>query len=159
MADWTWIRYLAPLVSWLSRKSSIPYLDVIPRPGKATVGGQPLDAVYFKFTNTTQSVVVLHRARLRENQKNFPAIGEQDISEGWRILKFMDPSGIYTEREFTMQPNSSAETLIPLTRQLDDSFDSYRPGRFRKWFIRPKYFAIQYTATVGRETHTVEFVR
>lgn len=158
MADWTWTpSLLIRLGSWLPHKSSIPGLHVIPTPGKATFGSE---AVYFEFRNRTKSVVVLSRARLFENQKNLLAIGERDISEGSRILKFK-LNGFYTQDEITVQPNSSAETVVGISRPLDNSFDSDPPGPLSKWrILAPKYFALQYTATVGSEkTHTVEFVR
>jgi hypothetical protein len=160
MADWTWIpSLLIRLGSWLSRKSSIPGLHVIPSPGKARFGPQSSGAVYFEFRNRTKSVVVLSRARLFENQKNFPAIGERDISEGSRILKFK-LNGFYTQDEITVQPNDSAETVIGISRPLDKSFDSDPPRRFSKWgILAPRYFALQYTVTVGNKTSTVKLVR
>src|SRR5438874_12545176 len=60
---------------WNTRKTqSIPHLEVRPEfPSQVNIPLRQSHAVELTFTNATHSVVYLHHARLRENQKNFPA--------------------------------------------------------------------------------------
>jgi hypothetical protein len=136
-------------------------LDVIVAPGAATFGGKPSDAVTFEFVNRTGSVVYLSGVQMIENPKNFPATGAQDISTGWRPLKFGTKGnpGMLTEHEFTLQTNANVISLIGASKPVDGFVSSYRPPRIRRWFRFPKFFKLQFTAVVAGKTYSVEVVR
>jgi hypothetical protein len=142
------------------KRQAIPYFEVNPSPADTRIGAQQFDAVAFQFANRTGNVVYLSRARLRGRQKNFPipVIAARDISGGWHQLKFMTCTGDLTEHECIVQANSSAITIIAVSRTMDQSFYSYQPGRVRRWFRCPKYFTLQYTAMVGEKKYSIESV-
>jgi hypothetical protein len=142
---------------WNTRKrQSVPHLEVRPESSQAIIPAGQSGTIELIFTNETESVVYLHRARLRENQKHIPTwTAGRELSGGWRELKFKTSSGEYVHRQCVLQTGSTARTCIPITRPMDDAFYSYRSGWLRRCFRRPKYFRIEYTAMVGEEKYSV----
>jgi hypothetical protein len=150
------------LLWWNNHKTQgIPHFEVLPHPSVLTMNGQEFPAVNLVFTNRTGRVVYVSRSRLRESPKNFPIPVEagRDVSRGWRELKFAkDSTGNFTEDESILQTNNRLVTTIAVKQPMDEAFYSFRPGWLRRWFRRPKYFLLQYTAMVGETKYSVETV-
>ena len=143
-----------------NKRENIPGLEVLHQPGETLIGNRHFNAVNFIFTNRTGQVVYLSGARLRECQEHFsiPPDAIRDIS-GWRELKFFNNNaGRFEDQEYTLHTGRSITTSIAVARQLDPAFQSYQPGWVSRWFRRPKYFLLQYTARVGDKTYSVETV-
>jgi hypothetical protein len=149
------------LVWWSTRKrQSVPNLELIPRPGQTIIRGAQHHTVDLTFTNRTGSVVYLYNARLRENQKHFPVpmAADRDMSGGWRELKFgvqQNNAIVFTEHHQVLQTSDSAITNIAVSRHMDNSFYSYRPGWLRRLFRCPKYFRLEFTAMAGTTKYSV----
>src|SRR5262249_52367533 len=129
----------------------IPHLEVQPQGGEIGMDGQSYQAIYLIFTNRTGSVVYLSRARLRGRTKRFPipAAAVRDLSGGWHELKFGTSTGDLKDQECILQTNGRVATGIAVGQQMNQAFYSHQPGLLRRYFRRPKYFLLQYTAMVG----------
>ena len=149
---------------WFNRKhQNIPHFEVLPAQGHTEISGQRYDAVNLTFTNRTGRVVYLARARLRDNPSHFPVppAAVRDLSGGWRELKFAIQQNerlLFIDHERVLQSNESALTNIAVSHPMDANFFSYRPGRLRRIFRRPKYFMIEYAAMVGEKKYSVATV-
>jgi hypothetical protein len=146
---------------WSRRKvKGVRYLSVATKQGGITIEGKPHNAVDLEFHNCTGSVVYLRGLRLFNRTEEFPVPAEtsRDISTDSSPLKFLNPENEeYDLLECTLQTNGRIRTTMPAAN-LDSAFFHFRPSVWRRFFRRPKYFVIEYTAMVGDKTYNVRTV-
>lgn len=146
------------LTYWNRRKvNSIPHLEVRLVPGNIHIGGRPHDAVAIDVLNHTGAVAYLSGARIRSCSSlfNVPIDASRDIAANSHHLSFIDENGRYTHREFTLQTNQTARTVIAVSSPLPEPFYRYSPTWFRRLFRWRKYFVLEYTAMVGKTRYFV----
>lgn len=160
-AAFTAVVWPLALLAWNKRKvNNVPNLEVRLLAGNIQINGNPHDAVSLDFTNHTGSVVYLAGARIKKctDQFSVPVDASRDIAEGSYHLSFMDTNGGFVHRELTLQTNQSGRTVIAVTAPMGQAFYTYRAPWYRRWFRRPKYFILEYTAMVGTARYSVATV-
>jgi hypothetical protein len=150
------------------KRHSIPHFLVTFSPTKIDIGGTTYEAVLLTFINQTGSIVYLYHARLREVSKRFPVpkAASRDMSRGWRelvlALPALNPSQpSFDQYEVVLQTdlkNGRALAAIAITKQMNDSFYSYRTPRWRRLLGLPKFFLIEYDIVVGERKFSVATV-
>jgi hypothetical protein len=155
---------------WDRRKRwKIPHLVVRPFPGKQTIGGQEFDAIDFEFKNRTDQRVVLSDAQVRVRKRvPVPSASASADASGWLPLQFLSQSGVFgtasngafSAQTCILETNSDTTTGFAVSQQPPADLYNYKPGSLRRLFRFPKYFRLQYTATIiGGKTYCVDFVR
>ncbi|MBI3878897.1 MAG: hypothetical protein HY301_02400 [Verrucomicrobia bacterium] len=143
------------------RVRTVSGLDVSVAPHAVKVDNVSCPAALVKFTNTSDTVIYLHNPRIFCSRKTFAPhqMAQQHIGDLTCELKFkLGDSKDYTERQFILQTNSEAETVLPLANQFNLSIKGYKAGFFRKLFGVPKYFRLEYTAVVRDRRYRVRFI-
>jgi len=122
-----------------------------------TIGGQPHHAVAIDVINHTGSVVYLTGARIKSCSALFavPLDASRDIAEGSHHLAFMNATGGFIEREYTLQTNRTANTGIAVVPTLNESFYQYRAPWYKRLIRLRKYFVLEYVAMVGKKRYSV----
>ena len=149
------------LIWWDKRKvNKVSNLLVTFEASCITIGCVPHHAVNFVFSNRTSSVVYLNGPQLRNCSVRFPIPPDaaKDIGANAYPLSFLKSDGGFEGNQAIIQTGDQARTSIAVKTAMPNPFYHYTGSRLRRFFRRPKYFMLEYSATVGESRYTVATV-
>jgi hypothetical protein len=104
------------------------------------------------------AVVYLSSARVIPNRGFYvPIDASRDSGSGAYHVAFLDPRGLFTIREITLQTNERTRGAVAIAFQPVE-FYTHRALWYRRLFRRPKYFVLEYTAMVGSKRYSIAMV-